>query len=379
MSDARPALSSFITLDNYPQVVPAGAGAILQQAGPDRAVRLDAIGWRVWCLLPLAYDIGDLCGRLAEEFAASPAEIAAGVLPLLGQLADVGMIGIHPSEGGAAELRRRYLDLLKRALLNLIYPEHELRIHHLERHGAGADRLEHERHLRDIRYRQPERYAQIVATRGEGQSIDKPIVRFAHSMVGMRRLSNLQQCAARVFADGVPGDFLEAGVCQGGAAIFMRALQVAYGEPGRRLWAADSFAGLPPATATADLATQIDLTEPQQPWLAFSQAAVRDNFRTYGMLDANVRFLPGWFCDSLPGAPVERLAILRLDGDLYSSTREALGALYDRVSPGGFIIVDDYQVFPACRQAVDEFRAERAIDGPIWRIDEEGVYWRKGL
>ena len=85
---------------------------------------------------------------------------------------------------------------------------------------------------------------------------------------------------------------------------------------------------------------------------------VRANFDRYGLLDDQVRFLEGWFADTLPMAPIEQLAILRLDGDLYESTMDALVPLYEKVSPGGFVIVDDYGAWEPCRKAVDDFRAQ---------------------
>ena len=85
-----------------------------------------------------------------------------------------------------------------------------------------------------------------------------------------------------------------------------------------------------------------------------------------------------WIGSVMPHAPMERLAILRLDGDLYESTMDALRALYDRVSEGGFVIVDDYGVFENCRTAVADFRAARGITEPIQDIDGSGVFWRRG-
>ena len=71
------------------------------------------------------------------------------------------------------------------------------------------------------------------------------------------------------------------------------------------------------------------------PMLAVSEAEVRANFQRYGLLDDQVRFLPGWFKDTLHDAPIERIAVLRLDGDLYEATIQALDALYPRLSPPG--------------------------------------------
>ncbi len=112
--------------------------------------------------------------------------------------------------------------------------------------------------------------------------------------------------------------------------------------------------------------------------LAASLEEVQANFARFGLLDAQVRFLKGWFRDTLPVAPVERLALLRLDGDFYESTMEALENLYHRISPGGFCIVDDYgeDGWTYCRRATDEFRARHGITAPLTRVDRSCWYWR---
>jgi len=194
----------------------------------------------------------------------------------------------------------------------------------------------------------------------------------AETMIGLVRLNNLHACAARVLASGVPGDFMETGVWRGGACIFLRALLAAYRDDRRRVWLADSFAGLPAPVHPADAGGTLH----SYPELAISLETVQTAFARYGLLDDQVLFLPGWFRDTLPRAPVGRLALLRLDGDMYESTMSALAALYHRVSPGGFVIVDDYASIPACRLAVDEFRAVRGIAAPIVPIDWTGVYWQ---
>jgi O-methyltransferase len=87
--------------------------------------------------------------------------------------------------------------------------------------------------------------------------------------------------------------------------------------------------------------------------------------------------LPGWFRDTLPSAPIERIAVLRLDGDMYESTMIALQSLYPKLSTGGFLIVDDFGAIPTCAEAVHDYRRENAIVDPLERIDWTGVYWRK--
>jgi O-methyltransferase len=103
---------------------------------------------------------------------------------------------------------------------------------------------------------------------------------------------------------------------------------------------------------------------------------VRANFERYDLLDDQVSFLEGWFKDTLPKAPIGRLAILRLDGDLYSSTTDVLSALYDRVTLGGYVIIDDYAL-ATCRAAVDDFRVSRGIEDALVDIDGTASRWRR--
>jgi hypothetical protein len=194
-------------------------------------------------------------------------------------------------------------------------------------------------------------------------------------MVGLRRLENIQTAVRTVIDEGVPGDWVETGVWRGGASIFARACLAAYGDTERVVWLADSFEGLPKPTLPQDETGGAEMLWSYDE-LAVGVDTVRRNFERYGLLDERVRFLVGWFADTLPDAAIDEIAILRLDGDLYESTMDAL-VLYDKVSSGGFVIVDDYQVIPACSQAIDDFRRDREITAPIVPIDSDAVYWRK--
>ena len=198
----------------------------------------------------------------------------------------------------------------------------------------------------------------------------------AETMIGMQRLTSLQHCVETVLADDIPGDLVECGVWRGGACILMRAVLAAYGDETRCVWLADSFAGLPrpdPANYKADIGTMFHRVPGI---LAVPETEVRANFQRYGLLDDQVRFLPGWFKDTLHDAPIDRIALLRLDGDLYESTIEALDALYPRLSPGGFCIIDDYGLKP-CRQAVMDYRSKHGVSAEIVDIDGGCVLWRK--
>lgn len=199
---------------------------------------------------------------------------------------------------------------------------------------------------------------------------------FGLTMLNTARMDNLEECVSSVIRDGVPGDLIECGVWRGGAVIFMRALLAAFGDTERTVWVADSFAGLPPLGPRDGVGVE-DLTPASRPDLAVTRREVEEGFEQFGLLDEQVAFLEGWFHETLPTAPMAQLAVLRLDGDLYESTSVPLRELYDRVSPGGYVIVDDYYVFPGSRAAVDEFRAGRGIEDPLVEIDWAGVYWRK--
>ena len=197
----------------------------------------------------------------------------------------------------------------------------------------------------------------------------------ALTMVGRRRLHNFRVLVERAIHEGIPGDVLEAGVWRGGASILARAVLASHGADDRRVIVADSFEGLPPPSDEfpADVGAEFHTL----PELAVSLEEVQANFDRFGLLDERVVFLKGWFRDTMPLVDAEALAVLRLDGDMYESTIRPLVHLYDRVSPGGWVIVDDYQLMPQCEQAVRDFFADRRIDPPRHDIDHVGVYFRK--
>ena len=205
------------------------------------------------------------------------------------------------------------------------------------------------------------------AVRDEGK--DWPC--FGYSMAGRKRMDNVQHCVEDVLANNVPGDFIETGVWRGGMVIFMAALLKIAGVTDRKIWVADSFEGLPvPVSETdGDDFSKISM-------LKVSLEQVKSNFARFDLLSDQIQFLKGWFCDTLPTAPIERLAILRLDGDLYHSTMDALRNLYHKVSPGGYVIVDDYHGWPSCKAAVTDFLKEHHLDPEIKTIDWTGAYWK---
>jgi O-methyltransferase len=201
---------------------------------------------------------------------------------------------------------------------------------------------------------------------------DWPAPANAETMIGLVRLDNLQHCVETVLSDHIPGDLIETGVWRGGACIFMRAVLAAWGDTDRVVWVADSFQGLPKDDGRdpGDMHHTFEV-------LAVDAETVRNNFKRYGLLDEQVQFLEGWFADTLPSAPISQLSVLRLDGDMYGSTWDAISALYPKLAPGGFLIVDDYGAVEGCRRAIHDYREANNITEPIEEIDWGGVFWRK--
>jgi len=198
----------------------------------------------------------------------------------------------------------------------------------------------------------------------------------AHTMVGVDRLNNLRDLTQAVLDEGIPGNLIETGVWRGGCCILMRGMLAASGEAGRKVYVADSFMGVPPPKPELYPADRDD-TLYRHRELAVPLDVVKANFARYGLLDDQVVFVEGWFSDTLPSLDCGALALMRLDGDLYESTHLALEHLHPKLSPGGFVIIDDYGVSAGCREAVADYRGRHGIVAPIHEIDRSGVWWRR--
>jgi hypothetical protein len=205
----------------------------------------------------------------------------------------------------------------------------------------------------------------------------------AETMIGRARLDHLQEAVTTILREDVPGDLVETGVWRGGAVAFMKAVLDVHGDEDRHIWACDSFQGLPePDVERYPADRDLVVDDPRVKTLmdvvlAIPVERVKANIARYGLLDDRIHFLEGWFKDTLPDAPIERIALLRLDGDLYESTMDVLTTLEEKVVPGGFVVVDDYHSIEACEAAVTDYRERHGITDPIHDIDWTGVWWRK--
>ncbi|MEM7537525.1 MAG: TylF/MycF/NovP-related O-methyltransferase [Chloroflexota bacterium] len=202
----------------------------------------------------------------------------------------------------------------------------------------------------------------------------------ALTMSSRARLDNIQVCIEDCLAQNIPGDIAECGTWRGGAAILMRGILAAHGVTDRTVWVADSFQGLPePPANSLDEGMYYASTVIELDRFAVDLATVQGHFERYGLLDAQVQFLPGWFSETLPAAPIEQLAVLRLDGDYYESTQDTLAHLYPKLSVGGYLIIDDWGLDQICgeKEAVLDYRQAHGITDEIIEIDYHSAYWRK--
>jgi hypothetical protein len=286
----------------------------------------------------------------------------------------------------APESAERYLDLIKRCVSRELYADQEV-VDIMwwpdQVDLPTPDELWSVLHPLGWRLVQPNHTPD--ADRRSGRNHYPPN---AETMAGLDRLDNTQELVTRALAEGVPGDLVETGIWRGGMITLMRAVLAAYGDAQRAVWGFDSFEGLPepdaqryPHDAAMHTADTSHLTDAERFLMGFALAIpieqVRANIDRYGLLDERVKLVPGWFRDTLPTAPVERIAVLRLDGDLYESTMDALVHLEPRVSPGGFVIVDDYNSIDACRAACTDYRAAHGIEDEIHEIDWTGIWWQR--
>ena len=344
------------------------------------------------------YDVGlegDVCAAGAPELAC----------------ADDRFGGEAPAGAGAARLEGDaaglYLDGLKRGLTNYLHADFELgewaailgdaRLHDAAA-GCGVGSAESPvaapcEHPFGLTWRAAG--VSGLSSGADGEEAERARRRY-QTTLSVADLDHLERLVGRLFDDGVPGDLMEAGVFRGGACIFLRGLLAAAfpREAHRRVFVADSFAGIPPPRLDIEVAatgeTHAKEVDPTADWtdrFVSGVDAVRYNFRRYGLLDGRVTFVEGFFNESLPpvlgstsdvapfpppeGAPV--LALLRIDADAYDGVLDALHGAYHRLSPGGAVVIDDWHLGGA-RAAVHKFRAARNIVAPLRPLPSDHVY-----
>jgi O-methyltransferase len=199
----------------------------------------------------------------------------------------------------------------------------------------------------------------------------------AYTLVGYKRLQFLEESVKEIAHKKIDGDILEAGLWRGGASIFIKKMMDIVGL-NNQLYCADSFEGMPKPKLKTDL-DSLNGDYSKIDFYTVGLEKVIENFKNFNALDSQVHFVKGWFSETMPllREKIKKISLLRVDCDLYESTLDVLVNMYDKVSEGGFVYIDDYYGWEGCRKAVDEFRLARSIDQALVTVDRDSVYWNK--
>ena len=285
-----------------------------------------------------------------------------------------------------AQLRDAYLQLMAETLtgINCIF----------ESYDAGGniselmDRRTKRQHLRTLK--SIKRLDERLSFLGERRRVDLALstridkkrrhegrdwAADALTMVGMKRLQSLKELYESIQNDNISGDFVETGVWRGGASIFLKSCLFASGDNQRDVVLCDSFQGMPVPGMSGFNEDVFDFSGVE--FLAVTVNEVKENFARFGLLDDHIVFVEGWFHETLPKLSKREYSLMRLDGDLYSSTMIALQHLYPSLSKGGFVVVDDYGDIAECQAATDTYRELHGITSPLRQVDQSCVWWRK--
>ncbi len=215
-----------------------------------------------------------------------------------------------------------------------------------------------------------------------------------YSMVADEALITLYQQVAHCERQHIPGALVECGVWKGGSVGLMALASLRFGEGRRDLHLFDSFEGIPEPIAEVDGAKAVrvvrgarnatgklrvawDYAERGGPG---SEAESRRLLGSLGYDLLRVHIHKGWFQETVPrdATGIGPIALLRLDGDWYDSTRVCLAHLCSQVTPGGFVVVDDYGCYEGCRRAADEFLSTKAPAPFLHHVNRDVRYWVNG-
>jgi O-methyltransferase len=221
-----------------------------------------------------------------------------------------------------------------------------------------------------------------------------------NTMMPYVNLVSLYEQVVYVEQRQIEGDFVECGVWKGGSVGLMALANLKHAGKRRTLHLFDIFDDIcePDPAIDGELAVKeakeftgnksMNVSGKLKPMVGFY-----DQFGGKGTLEENRSLLEevikydkkkifyhkGWFQDIVPVAKneINKIAILRLDGDYYASTKVCLDNLYEKVVPSGLIIIDDYGTYEGCKKAVDEFREKNNIKSFLHYSNSDCRYWFK--
>lgn len=242
------------------------------------------------------------------------------------------------------------------------------------------------------------------------------------TMVGRKKLDSIQKIIKNMITNNISGDILIAGCWRGGLAIFVKACIAVYEPEGNRnIWCADAFInqklttssllmgkclsffekvlplklkfyivnryflkmGFPTGIFSKSDLDKVFQAAKNMPWFpqpvgnTYGVTDILTAFERYQLFDDSIKILKGWFSDTLKDSPIQNLALIYADGDMYHSTLDILNNTYTHVVDGGIVIIDDYGAFEDCKNAVDNFRSNNNILSPLSFLDDDTCLWIK--
>ncbi len=220
-----------------------------------------------------------------------------------------------------------------------------------------------------------------------------------NTMLSKRRLVTLYQQVVYCEKYKIQGAFVECGVWKGGAMALMALANLRASDERRELHLFDAFQEIcePDAAVDGERAVrevrEFTKKEGHDKGKLQSLTGIYDSFGGAGTLDENkdllekvvgypvehIHYHVGWFQETLPvdHESIGPIAILRLDGDWYASTKVCLDYLFDKVVVGGVVIIDDYGTYEGCRRAFDEFVIAKNIRLYLGAVDRDCRFFVK--
>ncbi len=200
-----------------------------------------------------------------------------------------------------------------------------------------------------------------------------------YTMTTPERIRSLIHAVRYLHEHNIPGDIVECGVWRGGSMIATAKTLQEVGGANRHLWLYDTFEGMTApsehdvsnkGTKASDKFEKRKRNDDSSDWCFASLEEVQANLNATGYPKDKLRYVKGKVEDTLPAQAPDKIALLRLDTDWYESTLHELETLFDRIVPGGILIIDDYGDWSGAKKAVDEFLAKRKIPFFLGRVDD---------
>lgn len=201
-----------------------------------------------------------------------------------------------------------------------------------------------------------------------------------YTMTDTSSILSLIDATRYVIENRISGDFVECGVWRGGSMMVIASILMYAGEDSRNLYLYDTFEGM---TVPSELDVQYDgqpagelydkITREEGAWCYADIHDVARNLKATGYPENKTKLIRGEVEKTIPGTIPEKIALLRLDTDWYSSTFHELEYLYPRLVSGGVLIIDDYGHWQGAKQATDEYFSSLSERRPfLHRINYSG-------